>query len=95
MDCHLIAIEVCIESGAHQRMNLDGVAIDENGLECLDAETVEGRSTVEQYRAFFYYSLKYVIYLRLSSLYLPSSALDVVGKPLRNQMPHNKGLKQF
>ena len=34
---HLVAVEVGVEPLAHQRVDLDGVALDEDGLERLDA----------------------------------------------------------
>src|SRR3989344_2729811 len=48
VDGHLVAVEVRVESGTDQRVKLDGVALDENGPERLDALTVEGRSAVEE-----------------------------------------------
>ncbi len=47
---HLVAIEVGVEGGADQGVNLDRLAFDEDGLKRLDAEAVERRSTVEQHR---------------------------------------------
>ncbi len=47
---HLVAVEVGVEGGAHQRMQLDGFALDQHGLEGLDAEAVQGRRAVEQHR---------------------------------------------
>ena len=45
---HLVAVEVGVEGGADQRMDLDGLAFDEHRLKRLDAEAVEGRGAVEQ-----------------------------------------------
>ena len=36
MDCHLIAIKVRIESGTHERVYLNGLAFDKNGLKSLN-----------------------------------------------------------
>ena len=47
---HLVAIEVGVEGGADQGVNLDGLAFDEDGLKRLDAEAMEGRRAVEQHR---------------------------------------------
>ena len=44
---HLVAVKVGVESRAHQRVQLNGFAFDENGLECLDAQTVQRRRTVK------------------------------------------------
>src|SRR5260221_5676870 len=47
---HLVAVEIGVEGGADQRMELDRLAFDESGLEGLDAETMQRRSAVEQNR---------------------------------------------
>ncbi len=47
---HLVAVEVRVEGGADERMDLDGFAFDEHGLEGLDAETVKRRGAVQQDR---------------------------------------------
>ncbi len=48
MDGHLIAIEVRVERRANERMQLDRLALDEHGLEGLDAEPVQSRRTVQK-----------------------------------------------
>src|ERR1051326_1121513 len=45
---HLIAVEVRVERGANQRVNLDRLAFDQNGLERLNAEAVERRCAVQK-----------------------------------------------
>ncbi len=47
---HLVTIEVSVERGADQRVQLDGLALDQFRLERLDAETVQRRRTVQQNR---------------------------------------------
>ena len=49
---HLVAVEVGVERGAHQRMQLDGLAFDQHRLESLDAQAVQGRGAVEHHRVF-------------------------------------------
>ena len=49
MDSHLVAVEVGVEGGADQGMQLDGMALDQHRLKGLDAQTVQGRCTVEQH----------------------------------------------
>ena len=46
---HLVAVEVGVEGGAHERMQLDGLALDEHRLEGLDAQAVQGRCAVQQH----------------------------------------------
>ena len=45
---HLVAVEVGVEGGADQRVDLDGLAFDQHRLKRLDAEAMEGRGAVEQ-----------------------------------------------
>jgi dihydropteroate synthase len=48
--CHLIAVEVGIEPGADQRVDADGVALDQHWLERLDTHAMQSRCAVEQNR---------------------------------------------
>ena len=50
---HLVAVEVGVEGGTSQRVQLQGLALDQFGLESLDTEPVQGRCTVHQYRVAF------------------------------------------
>ena len=50
MDGHLVAVEVGVVSGANQRMNTNGLALDKNRLEGLDGEAMERRSAVQEDR---------------------------------------------
>ena len=50
MDGHLVAVEVGVEGGADQRVNLDGLAFDQHRLERLNAEAVQRGSAVQQDR---------------------------------------------
>ena len=49
VDGHLVAVEVGVEGAAHERVQLDGLALDELGLEGLDAQAVQGGGSVEQH----------------------------------------------
>ena len=50
VDGHLVAVEVGVVGVADEGMELDGLALDEDGLEGLDAEAVQGRRAVEEDR---------------------------------------------
>jgi len=50
VDGHLIAIEVSVEGGADQRVNLDGLAFHQHRLKGLNAQTMERGGAVEQHR---------------------------------------------
>ena len=47
---HLVAVEVGVEGGADQRMQLDRLAFDQHRLEGLDAEAVQRRRAVQEHR---------------------------------------------
>jgi hypothetical protein len=47
---HLVAVEVGVERRADERVELDGLALDEHRLEGLDAEAVERRRAVQHHR---------------------------------------------
>jgi hypothetical protein len=47
---HLVAVEVGVERRADQRVQLDGLALDQLGFERLDAQTVQRRRAVQQNR---------------------------------------------
>ena len=49
VDSHLVAVEVGIERRTCQRVQLDGLTLDELRLERLDTQTVKRRSTVEEH----------------------------------------------
>ena len=46
MDCHLVAVEVCVKGCTYQRMQLDGLALYQDRLKCLNTQSVQCRSTV-------------------------------------------------
>src|SRR5690606_19736303 len=47
---HLVAIEVRVERGADERVQLDRLTLDQHGLERLDAEAVQRRRAVQEHR---------------------------------------------
>ena len=50
---HLVTVEVCVERGADQRVNLDCLAFHQHRFKCLNAQTVQGRSAVQQNGVIF------------------------------------------
>ena len=52
VNSHLVAVEVGVERGAYQRVNLDGFTFDQDWLERLDTKTVQRRCTVQHDRVF-------------------------------------------
>src|SRR5690606_4400312 len=49
---HLVTVEVGVVRSTHQRVQLDRLTFDQNRLECLDTQTVQSRSAVEQHGMF-------------------------------------------
>ena len=49
---HLVTVKVGIEGSTHQRMELNGLALDQYRFECLDAQPVQGRRPIEHDRVF-------------------------------------------
>ncbi len=76
VDGHLVAVEVGVEGGADQRVQLDGLALDQLGFEGLDAETVQGRRAVQEHRVLTDHFIQHVPDGRLLALHHPLGLLD-------------------
>ena len=50
MDCHLVAVEVCVECGTYQRMQLYSFSVYQYRVKRLNREFVERRCAVKHYR---------------------------------------------
>ena len=62
VDGHLVTVEVGVECRTCERVELDCLAFDELGLECLYTEAVQSRGTVEQHRVSFHHMLEDIPY---------------------------------
>ena len=58
MHRHLVAVEVGVERGGHQRMQAYGAALDKHRLERLNAKPVQRGRAVEQHRPIFHHILE-------------------------------------
>src|SRR5699024_3626137 len=74
----LVTVEVGVERRAHERVQLDGLALDQLGFEGLDAQTVQGRCAVEQHRVLGDDLFEDVPHLRVLALDHPLGRLDVL-----------------
>ncbi len=92
---HLIAVEVGVEGRADQRVDLDGLALDEQGLEGLDAEAVEGRGPVEQHRVLLDDLLQDVPHFRPLLLHVLLGRLDRRGHPAVLELAEDERLEQL
>ena len=95
MDCHLVTVEVGVECGTCQRVQLDGTALHQHRVESLNAQTVQGRCTVQQNGVALDHGLQAVPHFGLSALHHLAGGLDVVGNTLLHQILHDKGLEQL
>ena len=92
---HLVTVEVSVEGRADKRVKLDGLALDELGLEGLDTQTVQGRCTVQQNRVLLDDLLEDVPHHGTLALDHALGGLDVLGVLEVGQTLHDEGLEQF
>src|SRR5690625_2676520 len=52
VNCHLVTVEVRVERGTNERVQLNGFTFDQLWFERLNAQAVQSWRTVEQYRVF-------------------------------------------
>ncbi len=95
MHRHLVAVEVGVEGGTDQRMELDRLALDQHRLEGLDAEAVQGRGAVEHHRVFLDDLLENVPDLRLLLLHHLLGALDGGAVAALFELVVDEGLEQL
>ena len=95
VDRHLVAVEVRVEGGADERVDLDGRALDEDRHERLDAQAVQGRGAVEQDRVVLDDVFEDVPDLGPDALDDALGALDVVGEALLHELAHDERLEQL
>ena len=95
MHGHLVTVEVSVEGFAHQRVNLDGLAVDEDRLEGLDTQSVQGRCAVEQHRVLADDLFEDVPHHGLATFDHALGALDVLGHLRLNETLHDEGLEEL
>ena len=95
MHGHLVAVEVGVEGAAHQRVQLDGLALDELGLEGLDAQAVQRGGAVEQHGVLADDLRQHVPHLGVDPLDHALGRLDVLGLLELDEPLHDEGLKQL
>jgi hypothetical protein len=92
---HLVAVEVGVEPAADQRVDADGVALDQHRLEGLDAHSVERRGAVEQHRVLVDDLFEDVPHLGVAALEHALGALDRVGEPVLLELADDEGLVEL
>ena len=86
VDGHLVAVEVGVECGAAQGVQLERAALNEHGLERLDAQTVERRRAVEHDRVILDDDLERVPDLGALLVDHLLGGLDVVGNAILDEL---------
>ena len=92
---HLVAVEVRVVGGADERVELDGLAFHEQGLEGLNAETVQRRGAVQQNRVFLDHVGEDVPHDQLFALHHLLRALDGGGVASFFKFGIDEGLEEF
>ena len=92
---HLVTVEVSVERLTDERVNLDGLAVDQNRFEGLDTETVQRRGAVQQDGVLADDLFEDVPHHGLATLDHALGALDVLGDLGLDQALHNEGLEEF
>ena len=92
---HLVAVEVGVERVADERMDLDRLAVHQDRLERLDAQSVQRRRAVQQDRMLPDDLFQRVPYLRAHLVDHPLGRLDVAGIAALDQRLHDERLEQL
>ena len=92
---HLVAVEVGVEGGTDQRVQLDRLALDQHRLEGLDAEAVQGRGAVEHHRVLADDLFEDVPHLGAVALDHLLGRLDGGGQAAQLQLAEDEGLEQL
>ena len=95
MHGHLVTVEVSVVRGADEGMQTDGLAFNELGFESLDAQTVQGRSTVEQHGVFAHHFGEDIPHHQLFTFHHLLGALDGRGIASLFKFGIDEGLEEF
>ena len=95
VDRHLVTVEVGVVAGAHQRMDLDGIAFDQHWLECLDTHPVKGGGPVEKHGVITNDLLENVPDFRVTPFEHTLGALDRVRIAVLLELTDDEGLEEF
>ena len=95
VDRHLVAVEVRVERGAHERVDLDRLALHEDRLERLDPQPVQRGRPVQQDRVLADDLLEDVPHLRAGTLHHALGALDVLCQRQVDESLHHERLEQL
>ena len=92
---HLVAVEVCVEGRADQRVQVDGLALDEHRLEGLDGQAVQRRCAVEQDQAVLDDLVEHVPDHGHAAVDGALGTLDVLDLAELDETAHDEGLEEL
>ena len=92
---HLVAVEIGVERGADQRVQLDRLALDQHRLEGLDAEAVQRRGAVQQDRVLADHLFEDVPHLGPFLLDHALGGLDRARQTVEFELRVDERLEQF
>ncbi|MNU68899.1 hypothetical protein D3C71_582750 [compost metagenome] len=95
VDRHLVTVKVGVECGADERVQLDGLAFNQDWLERLDTQTVQRRCAVQHDRMFTDHVFQDVPHDRLLNLDQLFGGLDRGSQTHQFQFIENEWLEQF
>ena len=95
MYSHLVTIEVSVKARTHQRVQTDGFTFNQLGLECLDTQPMQRRSTVEEYRMSFQYVLQNLPHHRLFAVHNTLGRFYGLHKATLEHLADDKRLEQL
>ena len=95
MHGHLVAVEVGIECGTYKGMELNCPALDKHGFECLYAEPMERRSTVQKHGMILDNILEHIPYLGTNALNHTLCRFDVMSVTELGELFHYEGLEEL
>ena len=95
MHSHLVTIKVGVKSGTSQRVQLNSFTLNHTRLERQDTMTVQGRSTVQQYRMTFHYMFQNLKDNRFLAVNNFLSRFHSLHQSALNEFTDNKRFVQF
>ena len=93
MHRHLVAVEIRIEGSADQRVKLDGLAFNQHRLKRLNAQAVQSRRTVQQYRVFADHFFQNIPHFGTFLFHHPFRGLDGSGMTVFLKLRIDEGLE--
>ena len=95
MDRHLVPVKVGVEGRASQRVQLEGLPLNQLGLEGLNSKTVQGWCTVEEHRMSLHHVLQNVPHHRLLRIHNLLGALHGFDHASFDHLADDEWLVQF